>query len=72
VFFIAKVGGQLRLQRPLEHRPDQLTQHRALTGQPQPPGRVFRPFQQRVQQPVVHQLPQRRNLLPGARGFSLP
>ena len=37
---IAQVRGQLGLQRPLQHRLDQLAQHRALTGQPQPPGLV--------------------------------
>ena len=39
--------------------PDQLAEHRALAGQPQPARLVPRPLQQRVQQPVVHQLPQR-------------
>ena len=64
---IAQVRGQLGLQRPLQHRPHQLAEHRALAGQPQPAGLVPRPFQQRVQQPVIHQLPQRhpRRVLPG-------
>jgi len=56
---IAQVRGQLRFQRTLQHRLDQLAQHAALTGQPQPPGLVPRPLQQRIQQPVIDQLPQR-------------
>ena len=56
---VTQVRGQLGLQRPLQHRPHQLAEHRALAGQPQPPGRVLRALQQRVEQPVIHQLPQR-------------
>jgi hypothetical protein len=44
---------------PRWHRLDQLAEHRPLTGQPQPARLVPRPVQQRVQQPVIHQLPQR-------------
>ncbi len=66
VLAVAQVRGQLGLQRPLQHRLDQLAEHRALAGQPQPAGRVLRPFQQRVQQPVIHQLPQRHP--PGTSG----
>ena len=62
---IAQVPGQLSLQRPLQHRLDQLTQHGPLTGQPQPPGLVPRPLQQRIQQPVIDQLPQRTQPLRG-------
>ena len=36
---IAQVRGQLRLQRPLQHRPDQLAEHRPLPGQPHRPPR---------------------------------
>ncbi len=61
---IAEVRGQLGFQRPLQHRLDQLAQHAALTGQPQPPGLIPGPFQQRVQQPVIDQLPQRSQLPP--------
>ena len=56
---VAQVRGQLGLQGPFQHRLDQLAEHRALAGQPQPPGLVAGPVQQRVQQPVIHQLPQR-------------
>jgi integrase/recombinase XerD len=59
--WIAQVRGQLGLQRPLQHRLDQLTQHAALAGQPQPPGLVPRP----LQQPVIDQLPQRTQPLRG-------
>ena len=64
---VAQVRGQLGLQRPLQHRPHQLPEHRPLAGQPQPAGLVPGAFQQRVQQPVIHQLPQRhlRGVLPG-------
>ena len=62
---IAQVPGQLGLQGPLQHRLDQLTQHAALAGQPQPPGLVAGPLQQRVQQPVIDQLPQRTQPLRG-------
>ena len=65
---VTQVRGQLGLQRPLQHRPHQLAEHRPLAGQPQPPGRVLRPFQQRVQQPVIHQLPQRHPAGPGRAG----
>jgi hypothetical protein len=68
---IAQVRGQLRLQRPLQHRLDQLTQHAALAGQPQPPSLVPGPLQQRVQQPVVDQLAQ-RSKLPPSRGGIFP
>ena len=59
VLLIAQVRGELGLQRPLQHRPDQLAQHRALAGQPQPARLIAGPLEQRVQEPVVHQLPQR-------------
>ena len=62
---IAQVPGQLRLQRPLQHRLDQLTQHGPLTCQPQPPGLVPGALQQRIQQPVIDQLTQRRQPLRG-------
>jgi hypothetical protein len=69
---VAQVRGQLGLQRPFQHRPHQLAEHRSLAGQPQPPGRVLRPVQQRVQQPVIHQLPQRhpRRVLAAGTGAS--
>jgi hypothetical protein len=66
---IAQVRGQLSLQRPLQHRLDQLAQHAALTGQPQPPGLVPGTLQQRIQQPVIDQLTQRSQPLPGRGGF---
>ena len=62
---IAQVRGQLRFQRPLQHRLDQLTQHGSLTGQPKPPGLVPGPLQQRIQQPVIDQLAQRSQPLRG-------
>ena len=52
-------GARSARPRPRWHRPDQLAGHRALAGQPQPPGLVPRAGQQRVQQSVIHQLPQR-------------
>jgi hypothetical protein len=54
----------------VRHWHGQRAQHAALTGQPQPPGLVPRALQQRIQQPVIDQLTQRRQPLPGRRGFS--
>ena len=68
--FITQVRGQLGLQRPLQDRLDQLAEHRARTGQPQPPGRIPRPLGQRIQQPVIHQLPQRHRRQPSRGGIS--
>ena len=64
---IPQVRGHLGLQRPFQHRPHQLPQHRPLTGQPQLPVLVFRPGQQQIQRPVTDQLPDR--LLPAGNGF---
>ena len=66
---IAQVRGQLSLQRPLQHRLDELAQHAALTGQPQAPGLVPGPLQQRIQQPVIDQLTQRSQPLGSRGGF---
>ena len=69
---ITQMSGQLRRQRPLQHRRHQLAQHRPLAGQPQPARLVPRPFQQRVQQPVIHQLPQRHLRRRAARARHRP
>jgi len=68
VLAVPQVRGQLALQGPLQDRGDQLAEHRPGPGQPQPPGRVLRPVQQRIQQPVIHQLPQRHPRRLHARG----
>jgi hypothetical protein len=56
---IAQAGGQPGAQRPFQDRLHQLPEHGPLTGQSQPPGLVPRPFQQRINQPVIDQLAQR-------------
>ena len=57
--FIAQMGGQPGAQRPFQDGLDQLAQQGPRAGEPRPPGLVPGPLQQRVQQPVIDQLPQR-------------
>ena len=66
---ITQVRGQLGVQRPFQHCLDELAQHAALAGQPQPAGLVLRPLQQRVQEPVIDQLPQRSQRQPSRGGI---
>ena len=40
VLDVPQMRGELGLQRPLQDRPDQLPEHRSLTGQPQPAGLI--------------------------------
>jgi hypothetical protein len=66
-------GARSARPRPRWHRLYQLAEHRALAGQLQPSGLVTGPGQQRVQQPVIHQLPQRHAVrLPRVWGFPRP
>src|ERR1039457_4365975 len=59
VRLIPQVRGHLGLQRPLQHRPHQLPEHRPLTRQPQLPRLVLGPCQQQIQRPVTDQLADR-------------
>ena len=59
MLLITQVRGNLSFQRPLENGLDQVAEHGASAGQPQPPIGVLRPLQKGIQHLIPEQLPHR-------------
>ena len=67
MFRIAEMSGKLRFQCPFQNGLYQVAEHRPFPGQPQPPGRFFRPLQKSIEHLIADQIPHRhlaRGVLP--------